>query len=103
MSTIHAFASYDGVSDAIHDSEGISSVVRHSVGLYTFNFTNPIPSGNFAALCSQNAQINNTRRVGSTNIRTTSSVQLSIDDPGTATYGTARANSNYVDLIVVIT
>lgn len=100
MAITHAWANYNGVTDAIVDGSGISSVTRISNGFYAFNFSSPIPSGNYAVVCCSNHQTTNSRIINLTNTRSTSSVQLSIED-GTQAWGTSRANSNEVYIIVV--
>ncbi len=61
---VRAWANYDGVLDTLNANGNIASVVRNSIGNYTFTFTTAMPDANYAVSLSYSSETNVQHGVG---------------------------------------
>jgi hypothetical protein len=85
-----AWVNFDGTGTvAIRASGNVSSITDNNTGNYTVNFTTAMSDVNFASLVSCNLTTDTSSIIQIINNQTTSTVQMTLSNPGVANYDSA--------------
>jgi hypothetical protein len=85
-----AWVNFDGTGTvAIRGSGNVSSITDNNTGNYTVNFTTAMSDVNFASLVSCNLTTDTSSIIQIINNQTTTTVQMTLSNPGVANYDSA--------------
>lgn len=93
---------YNGVTEEVYDSKGISSVTKNKLGSYTVNFERPLPNTNYAVFLGADQSLgtgSDVRTIGTINGKTTNSVNISLE-VAWASFGQWSRDSSTVELMI---